>query len=165
MKSISHIKRQQESETASVATSKDVTPLKIPEREISFTFSCSGGKGGQNVNKRATKVRLAFDVLNSDALTLEQKTAVLRHPSLSHLVKGDGVINICCQVHRTQLENREAALKLLNKIIQEALSPKKERIPGGRPPHLKYEPSEHRKRQARRQELAKALAEEMRDRD
>ena len=52
--------------------------LVIPEGEISFTASRSGGPGGQNVNKVSSKVTLAFDVRNSSALSVEQKKSFCR---------------------------------------------------------------------------------------
>jgi ribosome-associated protein len=128
--------------------------IRIPQEEMTFSYSNSGGPGGQNVNKRQTKVRLSFDVLQSASLTLEQKTQVLRHPKLTHLVHGDGVISIASQVHKTQGQNKAAAVEQLHALIGEALHQGKERIPGGRPPGLKFPPSEHRKRQERRAEAA-----------
>lgn len=128
--------------------------IRIPSDELSFSCSNSGGPGGQNVNKRQTKVRVSFDVLASPSLTLEQKTQVLRHPKLSHLVHGDGVISIATQIHKTQGQNKAAAVEQLHALINEALQPTKERIPGGRPPGLNFPPSEHRRRQERREQDA-----------
>ena len=133
--------------------------VKIPEREMSFAFSCSGGPGGQNVNKRETKVRLSFDVLKSETLSLQQKGQILRSPLLKHLIHSDGVISIACQIHKTQGQNRQESIKMLHELLSEVLAPQKERIPGGKPPNLGYPPSEHRIRQERRAEeqLRRAL--------
>lgn len=128
--------------------------IRIPECELKFTCSNSGGPGGQNVNKRQTKVRLSFDVMESPSLSLEQKTQILRHPKMSHLVHGDGIISIATQVHKTQGQNKAAAIEQLHTLLAEVLQPAKERIPGGRPPGLQFPPSEHRKRQERRAEDA-----------
>ena len=133
--------------------------VKIPEREMSFTFSCSGGPGGQNVNKRETKVRLSFDVLKSETLSLEQKGQILRSPLMKHLIHSDSIISIACQIHKTQGQNRQESIKMLHELLSEILAPQKERIPGGKPPNLGYPPSEHRVRQERReqQRLQRAL--------
>src|SRR5436190_5211727 len=42
--------------------------LEIPDEEIAFTASRSGGPGGQNVNKVSTRVTLLFDVDHSAVL-------------------------------------------------------------------------------------------------
>jgi len=39
--------------------------LSIPEAEVAFAYSRSGGPGGQNVNKVSSRVTLTFDVRNS----------------------------------------------------------------------------------------------------
>ncbi len=136
------------------ATKSQPSVVRIPDDEMTFTCTASGGPGGQNVNKRHTRVRLSFDVLQSSSLNLEQKTQILRHPKLQHLVHGDGIISIVTQSHRTQGQNKAAAVEQLHALLHEALKPTKERIPGGRPPGLKFPPSEHRKRQQRRAEAA-----------
>ena len=38
--------------------------LSIPESELSFIFSTSGGPGGQHANRAATRVTVRFDVVN-----------------------------------------------------------------------------------------------------
>jgi ribosome-associated protein len=51
------------------ATALVVTPrLQIPMREFRFTFSRSGGPGGQNVNKVSTKATLHWPVRASAGL-------------------------------------------------------------------------------------------------
>merc|ERR1719432_510112 len=49
----------------------------IPISEITRTFSCSGGPGGQNVNKVATKVDVRSQTLNQ-ADALEKLRAAIR---------------------------------------------------------------------------------------
>ena len=48
----------------------------IDERELRFSYSRSGGPGGQNVNKLETKATLVFDVDGSPSLTDEQKATI-----------------------------------------------------------------------------------------
>lgn len=148
--------QQKDSQQRGLNKSQEVC---IPEEELSFAFSCSGGPGGQNVNKRETKVRLTFDILASRALTLEQKTIMLRSPLMKSLIHDDAVIVMTCQIHRTQGQNRQECTKMLHELLEEILTPEKERILGGKPPSLGYPPSEHRKRQERRaqERLRRAL--------
>ena len=42
--------------------------LEIPDDELTFTASRSGGPGGQHVNKTSSKVTLRFDVSHSPRL-------------------------------------------------------------------------------------------------
>lgn len=148
-------------------TPQQPAAIEIPERELTFSFSCSGGPGGQNVNKRETKVRLSFDVMDSKVLTFDQKTALLRHPSMSHLVHGDGIISITSQVHKTQGSNKAETIERLHALLESVFAPVKERVPGGRPPGLNFPASEHRKRQERREEqaLLRELRREYADQD
>src|SRR3989442_10645861 len=49
----------------------------IPESELGFSASRSGGPGGQNVNKVSSKVTLTFDVQASTALSEDQKRKIM----------------------------------------------------------------------------------------
>jgi ribosome-associated protein len=115
-------------------------PLTIPDTELVFSFSRSGGPGGQNVNKRNTKARLLFDVTQSVVLTDMQKQRILSYPRLAHLIIADGVIAIVTQIHSTQLQNKETAWEQLHMLIREALVPVKRRV-RVRPPRHKKNPN------------------------
>ena len=115
-------------------------PLTIPDTELVFSFSRSGGPGGQNVNKRNTKARLVFDVMQSAVLTDVQKQRILNYPRLAHLIIADGVIAIVTQIHSTQLQNKETAWEQLHMLIREALIPVKRRL-RVRPPRHKKNPN------------------------
>ena len=52
--------------------------ISVPESEIEFIFSRSAGKGGQNVNKVATKVMIRWNVWQSKVLTPEQKGKIAK---------------------------------------------------------------------------------------
>jgi ribosome-associated protein len=51
--------------------------IQIPEKELRFVFSRSGGPGGQNVNKVSTRVELLFDLSASPSLSDEEKELVV----------------------------------------------------------------------------------------
>ena len=95
------------------------------EREILFSASRSSGPGGQHVNKVSTKVELRFNISNSELLSEEEK-AILLH-KLKNKINKDGELIIISQEERSQIKNKEAAIKKFLKILKEALTPIKER--------------------------------------
>ncbi|MFC5412951.1 alternative ribosome rescue aminoacyl-tRNA hydrolase ArfB [Larkinella bovis] len=86
--------------------------------ELQFQFARSGGKGGQNVNKVATKAELYFDIPNSAVLTAEQK-AVLRE-KLANRITSEGVLVLYHQTERTQLGNRDKVTEKFVQLIRKA---------------------------------------------
>ena len=91
--------------------------LSIPEEEVTFITSRSGGPGGQNVNKLETRVTLRFDLAGSGSLSEEQK-ARLRERLATRITK-DGVLQVTSQRHRTQGANREAAVERFAELLRE----------------------------------------------
>ena len=93
--------------------------LSIPDEEVSFVTSRSGGPGGQNVNKLETRVTLRFDLADSASLSEEQK-ARLRERLATRITK-DGVLHVTSQRHRTQAANREAAVERFAELVRDNL--------------------------------------------
>ena len=107
--------------------------IAIPEEELSFATSRSGGPGGQNVNKLETRVTLRFDLDGSPSLSEEQK-ARLRERLATRITRA-GVLHVTAQKHRTQAANREAVLQRFSELLRDGLrrdAPrKKTRVPAG----------------------------------
>src|SRR5262245_30377304 len=96
-----------------------VGSLAIPESEIYFTASRSGGPGGQNVNKVSSRVTLSFDVSASRALSEEQRRIILT--KLATRINQDGVLRIVSQRTRSQDMNRTDALDRFSDLLRRAL--------------------------------------------
>ncbi len=79
--------------------------------EFAFKTSLSGGKGGQNVNKVSTKVQLNFSIQNSLILNDEEK--VILSNALASKINADGLFQVVAQTERSQLLNKEIAIKKL----------------------------------------------------
>jgi ribosome-associated protein len=101
--------------------------LAIPDEDVSFVTSRSGGPGGQNVNKLETRVTLRFDLTASPALTDEQKDR-LRERLATRITRA-GILHVTSQKHRTQADNREAAVARFVELLREGLREEAPRKP------------------------------------
>ena len=107
-----------DTDTASTAPTEvlQVTArLAIPLAEIDLDAVRSQGAGGQNVNKTATAIHLRFDVRASSLPeTCKERLLARRDQRLTR----DGVVVIKAQQHRSQEQNREAALERLREMLE-----------------------------------------------
>jgi ribosome-associated protein len=95
--------------------------------EFVFKTSRSGGAGGQNVNKVATKVQIDFDIPNSVLLTQEEKDILLS--KLEDKLSKEGKLQIVSQTERTQLGNKEIAINKLYNTLNKCFVVRKKRKP------------------------------------
>src|SRR5262245_47761393 len=102
--------------------------VEIPNSELRVVFSRAGGPGGQNVNRRESRVQVRFAINESTTLSPEQKSIILNHPMVrSRLIDGD-VLQFAVDTHRKQRNNLEEAVIRLHQFIDRALKPKKKRL-------------------------------------
>lgn len=100
--------------------------VRLDESELVWSASRSGGPGGQNVNKVATKVTMRFDIGASTSLDDRQKARLFER--LEGRLTNDGVLIVASQSERTQRANLEDARERMAAILRAALErPKKRR--------------------------------------
>lgn len=87
--------------------------------ELKFKAVRSSGAGGQNVNKVSSKVVLNFDLLNSSGLTQEEKE--LLQVKIATKLTQESVLIIASEEDRSQLKNKEIAVKKFLKVIESGL--------------------------------------------
>jgi ribosome-associated protein len=94
---------------------------------IQVSFSRSSGPGGQNVNKRDTKVTAKINITHIDDLS-DGEMEMLKS-NLSHRLNRKGELVIKVQDSRSQATNREIAIERASSLLRKALSKKKKRRP------------------------------------
>ena len=105
-----------------------ITPqLSIPLREFQFTFSRSGGPGGQNVNKVSTKALLRWRVTTSPSLP---EPVLRRLAAKCHRrITAEGDLLVTSQRFRDAGRNTADCLEKLRRMLAEAAAPVRPRKP------------------------------------
>jgi len=100
--------------------------LAIPDEELSFRFARSGGPGGQNVNKVASKAILHWQ-LSANSTIPPHVLARLRALQRGRITTDDELV-IQSQEFRDQERNKQACLEKLRQfVLQAAVLPKPRR--------------------------------------
>jgi ribosome-associated protein len=99
-----------------------VTPggIVVPARAIAWRFSRGTGPGGQGVNTTDSRVELVVDL--TELVAPDEVAARVRRKL------GDSV-RIVAAAERSQLRNREAALRRLGERLDVAARPRRRRTP------------------------------------
>lgn len=93
----------------------------IPLAELQWSFTGSGGPGGQHANTANTKVELRFDVAGSPSLGPRQRERLL--------AKLGPVVRVSASDERSQARNRALALERLRGKLATALAVEPRRVP------------------------------------
>lgn len=92
----------------------------VPDREISFRFTPSGGPGGQHANRSSTRVEATFDAANSPGMP-----EALRRRVIERL---GPVVRVVVDEERSQHRNREIAVaRLRERVAVAGREPKRRR--------------------------------------
>jgi ribosome-associated protein len=126
----------------------------IAASELELSFARPGGPGGQHANTSATKVELRFDVAASPSLSEAQRTRIRR--ALASRLTRDGVLVLQAGEFRSQARNREAAVGRLRNLLDEALRPRRSRVPTRVPRSARRRRLDDKRRRGERKRLRRA---------
>jgi ribosome-associated protein len=101
--------------------------VRIPDGELAWSYARSGGPGGQNVNKVASKAVLRWAMAASPSVPGDVKARI--RAAFPSRVTSDGDVVIASQEYRDQERNREACAGKLADMIRQALVRPKARRP------------------------------------
>jgi ribosome-associated protein len=97
----------------------EVTPeIRIPDEEFEWSYARSGGPGGQNVNKVATKAVLRWDATRSPSIPDAVKARFLAH-NRGRLTT-EGVFVLSSERTRSQSMNKQDCLHILTELLRAA---------------------------------------------
>lgn len=102
-------------------------PFKSSEilKEVKYSSSRSGAKGGQHANKTETRVELYFNVSASAHLTKDEKDRLQK--KLSGRMSREGILRLEADDTRSQAMNKALVTARFLALLEEALKKKKPR--------------------------------------
>ncbi|MEN8127087.1 MAG: alternative ribosome rescue aminoacyl-tRNA hydrolase ArfB [Planctomycetota bacterium] len=99
--------------------------ISVPSDCFNISYSRSSGPGGQHVNKLNTRVSIFLDICRCPCFSDTQKQIL--STVLKNRMDKQGVLQVSSQQYRSQIANRDAALRRMAELIAAALKPKRRR--------------------------------------
>jgi len=93
--------------------------LVIPDAELDYKYTTSGGPGGQHANRSSTRVQLSWDIAESGVLSDAMRSKLV--------AKLGDVVRVDVDDHRSQLRNKDAAGERLADKVRAALVTQRKR--------------------------------------
>lgn len=93
--------------------------LLIPDAELDWKFTTSGGPGGQHANRSSTRVQLTWDIAESGVLNEDRRRRLVS--------KLGDVVRVDVDDHRSQLRNKDVAAERLADKVRAALVQQRKR--------------------------------------
>ncbi len=121
--------------------------LVLPMDRIALTASRATGPGGQNVNRRATRISLRVAMADLEALIGTEAAHRLRRLAGWRITESDELL-LHCDEHRTQGANRRAGIQRLVELVRQARTRPKRRIPTRTPRSVKRQRLEGKRKRA-----------------
>jgi ribosome-associated protein len=99
----------------------------ILDKEVYFHFAKSGGKWGQNVNKRETKAELYFNIRDTRYLNSDQKKRLIQ--CAGHMIHhNEWILIMTDQEERLQVANKEKVIHHFRELMNHILPEPKKRL-------------------------------------
>ncbi len=89
--------------------------LVVPDSELEWRFTSSGGPGGQHANKAATRVEVVWNIAGSAVVGDRQRERLIGRLGTTARASADD--------HRSQYRNRTEAIDRLGAQLRAALAP------------------------------------------
>lgn len=96
----------------------------VPESELDWTFTTSGGPGGQHANRVASHVELRWDLSASSAVDDQQRDRLIRR--LGNRVR-NGIVVVSAGESRSQWQNRQSARRRMAELLEGAMRERRRR--------------------------------------